>query len=144
MTPDDIIKHLDMQPHPEGGHFVETYRDMGGADMDRKTRGAVTCIYFLLKAGEKSVWHRVDATEIWHYVDGAPLTLKLSQDEKTVNEITLGKNVVTGEQPHAIVPPDCWQSAFSQGDWTLVSCIVAPAFEFDGFEMANKGWEPGE
>lgn len=127
--PDKIIEKLKMQPHPEGGHYVETYRDHSGK------RGTVSCIYFLLKKGEISAWHRIDATEIWHHVDGAPLTLTLSKDRKTEAHHILGNNVLAEEKPHIVIPPFQWQSAKSNGDWTLVSCIVAPAFTFEGFEM---------
>jgi predicted cupin superfamily sugar epimerase len=140
MTPAWLIAHLGMQPHPEGGHFVETFREQpadGG-------RGAATCIHFLLQAGEASAWHRVDAAEIWHFAAGDPLVLTLSDDGRTVRDHRLCADLPGGQQAHVVVPKDCWQSARSDGAWTLVSCIVAPAFEFAGFEMAPPDWKPDD
>jgi predicted cupin superfamily sugar epimerase len=139
MTPDEIIATLGMAPHPEGGHFVETWRhspDEGG-------RGAGTAIYYLLQAGERAHWHRVDAAEIWHWYAGAPLTLSLSRDGRGVDAMVLGNDVTAGARPQILVPAGVWQSAASTGAWTLVGCTVSPAFEFAGFEMAPPGWEPG-
>ena len=139
MTAEAIIERLGMQPHPEGGHYVETHRDQpaGGG------RGSVTCIYFLLRAGETSAWHRVDATEVWHFAAGDPLELLLAPDGRTPRAHRLGPDILGGDEPHVVVPPDCWQSAGSLGAWTLVSCIVAPAFRFEGFELAPRDWQPG-
>ncbi len=134
----EIIRTLKMQPHPEGGHFVETWRDQ---PMDGG-RGSGTAIYFLLQAGEVSAWHRVDATEIWHWHAGAPLTLSISQDGKTTRSIALGPDLAAGQSPQGIVPKDAWQMAESRGDWTLVGCTVSPAFDFAGFVLAPKGWQP--
>lgn len=135
-----IIQRLRLQPHPEGGHYAETYRHQpanGG-------RGALTAIYYLLAAGEESRWHRVkDATEIWLYHAGEPLELRLSADGKRCDFIRLGPGFAQGERPQAIVPANCWQAARPLGDWVLVTCTVAPAFEFSAFEMAPPGWEPG-
>jgi len=139
MTPDAIIAHLGMQPHPEGGHYVETWRDApaGGG------RGALTCIHFLLQAGEVSAWHRIDASEVWHFAAGDPLRLTLAPEGGESVGHTLGPDVLAGQAPHLVVPPHCWQSAATTGAWTLVSCIVAPAFSFAGFELAPAGWRPG-
>ena len=142
MTPQaaEIIERLRLQPHPEGGHFRETYRHRppGGA------RGALTAIYYLLAAGEESRWHRVkDATEIWLHHAGGPLELRLSPDGKRSDVIRLGSNLAQGERPQVVVPRNCWQAARPLDDWVLVTCAVAPAFEFSGFEMAPPGWEPG-
>lgn len=139
MTADEVIAALGLQPHPEGGHYREIFRhtpDGGG-------RGAVTSIYFLLAAGEVSAWHRIDATEIWHYHAGAPLTLKISEDAKMVVDYRLGGQPARGERYQAVVPSGAWQSAESDGPWTLVGCTVAPAFDFAGFELAPPGWAPG-
>lgn len=136
MTVNEIIKTLGMQPHPEGGHYSEQYRDTpaGGG------RGTVTHIYYLLARGERSAWHRVtDAAEIWHYYAGDALTLKLSEDGGEPSEHTLGTDLGRGQRPHLVVPPNWWQSAESTGDWTLIGCTVAPAFEFSSFEMAPSG-----
>jgi hypothetical protein len=135
----EIIRALNLRPHPEGGHYAETWRDAapdGG-------RGSGTAIYFLLRRGEVSAWHRVDATEIWHWHAGAPLTLSISEDGTDRRTITLGPDLTAGQRPQGIVPKDAWQMAESKGDWTLVGCTVSPAFDFAGFELAPKGWTPG-
>ncbi len=136
---DALIRALGLAPHPEGGFYRETFRDRpaGGG------RGAMTAIYYLLRAGERSHWHRIDATEIWLFHAGAPLALSLSEDGKTSTTVHLGPDVASGQSPQVIIPPACWQAAESLGDWTLVGCTVAPAFEFSGFEMAQPGWTPG-
>jgi len=134
-----LIAALDLKPHPEGGHFRETFRHVppqGG-------RGAMTAIYYLLQEGEVSAWHRVDAAEIWHFYAGAPLLLSLSQDGGSVATMTLGADVAQGGRPQLVVPQGAWQSARSNGAWTLVGCTVGPAFEFAGFELAPRGWQPG-
>ena len=135
----DIIARLALQPHPEGGHYRETFRD---ERCDSSGRAHSTAIYFLLARGERSHWHRIDAVEMWHYYAGAPLTLEIAQDGAPRHSITLGPDVARDEQPQAIVPAGAWQAAESSGDWTLVGCTVAPAFEFATFELAPKGWEP--
>jgi predicted cupin superfamily sugar epimerase len=135
----DIIRALDLKPHPEGGHFLETYRDARESG-----RAASTAIYFLLARGERSHWHRVDAAEVWHYYAGSPLRLEIAQsDNGPIERVTLGPNLTTGERPQAVVPAHAWQAAESLGDWTLVGCTVAPGFEFAGFELAPPGWSPG-
>jgi predicted cupin superfamily sugar epimerase len=140
MTADQIIALLGLMPHPEGGHFRETFRDAPGAD----GRAASTAIYFLLKRGERSHWHRVDATEIWHWHAGAPLTLSIAPcDAGPVTDHVLGSSLAAGERPQGIVPPHHWQAAESLGDWTLVGCTVAPGFDFAGFTLAPPGWRPG-
>jgi len=136
---DEIIGALGLAPHPEGGWYRETFRD---ATPEGK-RAAVTAIYYLLKAGEHSHWHKVDAAEIWHWYAGAALELGISRDGKASERIRLGSDLGAGERPQAVVPPQAWQSARSLGEWTLVGCTVAPAFEFAGFELAPPGWEPG-
>lgn len=128
-----IIKHLNMQPHPEGGYYVETGRDHG----KNQDRGAYSHIYYLLEDGDISQWHKIDAYEIWHYVSGAPLQLSVSNDMKTLKTVLIGQDFENGQTPHYVLAPHEWQSAKSTGKWSLVSCIVAPAFSFDGFEMAE-------
>ena len=138
-TADDVIEKLGMQSHPEGGFFVETFRDPDGVE----GRGHSTAIYFLLKAGETSHWHRVDATECWLWHAGAPLSLKISNDESApIVDHTMGPDVLSNQEPQVIVPKGAWQSAAPLGDWTLVSCVVAPAFRFEGFELAPPDWSP--
>ena len=135
----DIIRLLELKPHPEGGHFRETFRDpqqIGGG------RAASTAIYFLLARGERSHWHLVDAAEVWHFHAGAPLMLEIAPASGGRARITLGVDLAAGEQPQAVVPAFAWQAAHSLGDWTLVGCTVAPGFDFAKFELAPKGWEP--
>jgi predicted cupin superfamily sugar epimerase len=128
---DALIARLDLKPHPEGGYFRETYRDANPG------RAHSTAIYFLLKAGERSRWHRVDAAEAWHFYRGAPLELRIGRQTHI-----LGPEIEQGEAPQMIVPPGAWQVARSLGDYTLVGCTVAPGFEFSKFEMAEEGFEP--
>lgn len=138
LTADDIIAHLGLKPHPEGGYYRETFRDsraVGGG------RAASTAIYFLLTRGQTSHWHRVDAVEIWHYHAGDPLTLRIA-DDCGERAIRLGPDLNAGEQPQAVVPAHAWQAAESTGDWTLVGCTVAPGFDFAAFELAPPGWSP--
>lgn len=139
LTAEDIIARLDLAPHPEGGHFRETFRDAAG----HGGRGASTAIYFLLKAGERSHWHKVDAAEVWHFYAGAPLLLQVAEDDGAVREVRLGPDLAHGERPQSVVPPGAWQAAESLGAWTLVGCTVAPAFDFAGFTLAPPGFSPG-
>jgi len=139
LSADEVVRLLGLAPHPEGGCYRETFR----AAAPDGGRGASTAIYYLLRGGEISAWHRVDADEIWHHYAGAPLELLLSPDGRQRSAARLGKDLAAGERPQAVVPAGVWQSARSLGEWTLVGCTVAPAFEFAGFEMAPAGWEPG-
>ena len=128
----EIITMLDMQKHPEGGYFKETFRD-----------DASTAIYYLLEAGDHSHWHRVHGSaEIWHHYAGGPLALTLSPDGHDAEAHRLGKNVSAGEKPQVVVPAGWWQTAESLGRWTLVGCTVAPGFDFENFEMAPEDWRP--
>lgn len=138
LTADQIIERLKLEPHPEGGWFRETFRD--AAHTEGRSHG--TAIYYLLKAGEASHWHRVDATEIWHWYAGETLALKLSYDGKTNQTHHLGPDLMKDAQPQLIVPKGVWQAAEPLGAFTLVGCTVAPGFDFAGFEMAPKGWNP--
>ena len=135
----DVIRLLDLKPHPEGGYYRETFRDARTIDGGR---AASTAIYFLLARGEHSHWHRVDAIECWHFHAGAPLGLRIASNAD-VTTIRLGNDLAAGERPQAVVPAGAWQAAESFGDWTLVGCTVAPGFEFAGFELAPKDWSPG-
>jgi len=135
----EIVAALELRRHPEGGRFREVWRDVPSDG----SRGTGSSIYFLLVAGEVSAWHRIDATEVWHFHAGAPLELSISTDNETVLTHRLGPDLMAGEQPQAVVPPGAWQSARTTGTWSLVGCSVAPAFTFDGFELAPPGWQPG-
>jgi len=140
LTAQHVIRLLGLKPHPEGGHFRETFRD------DRAVEGgraASTAIYFLLARGERSHWHRVDAVEVWHWYAGAPLELEIAQGPGARERVTLGSDLAAGERPQAAVPAHAWQAAQTLGDWTLVGCTVAPGFDFAKFELAAKGWRPG-
>jgi predicted cupin superfamily sugar epimerase len=137
-TAAEIIAQLGLKPHPEGGHYRETFRDVR-TDMAGRSRS--TAIYFLLARGERSRWHRIDAVEIWHYYAGSALTLSIADDDGQ-RRVRLGPDLAAGEQPQAIVPPHAWQAAESTGDWTLVGCTVAPGFDFAAFELAEKDWFP--
>jgi len=136
----DVIRLLDLAPHPDGGHYRQTFRDTRLIE----GRAASTAIYFLLARGERSHWHKVDAVEVWLYHAGAPLALEIAVDAKgPIERITLGPDIAAGARPQAVVPMHAWQAATSLGDWTLVSCTVAPGFEFSGCELATPGWVPG-
>lgn len=137
MTPAQIIQTLRLTPHPEGGHYRETWRHDAG-----EARGAGTAIYYLLQAGERSHWHRVDTAEIWHFYAGAPLELSTCIEGQEVRRRLLGGDLSAEQSPQIIVAPEEWQAARSLGDWTLVGCTVAPAFEFERFELAPPGWTP--
>ncbi len=134
----EVIEALGLEPHPEGGHFREIYRH-AAADGGR---GALTTIYFFLKAGETSRWHRVDADEVWNFHTGATLDLSISVRAGATVTHRLGADLAAGQRPQVIVPAGAWQMAESRGAWTLVGCTVAPAFVFEGFEMAPDGWSP--
>jgi predicted cupin superfamily sugar epimerase len=135
---EDVIGLLGLMPHPEGGHFRETFRDQPGRD----GRAASTAIYFLLAAAEISRWHRIDAAEVWHWYAGAPLELSMAPPEGNGSVVRLGSRLETGERPQAVVPPGYWQSARSLGAWTLVGCTVAPGFLFGTFELATPDFAP--
>jgi hypothetical protein len=141
VTAAEIVAALGMQRHPEGGWYVETFRDAAGTG----GRGNSTAIYFLLEAGDTSAWHRVkDAAEVWHLYAGAPLEIVVF-DEASGSRVAsiLGMNLTEGERPQLVVPAGAWQTARSLGAWTLVGCTVAPGFDFAQFELAPPGWEPG-
>ncbi|KEP71646.1 cupin [Thioclava dalianensis] len=138
---EEIIARLQLAPHPEGGHYRQTWV----AEAEPGVRPAGTCIYFLLRAGEISHWHRVDATEIWHFHAGAPLILSQAETEAGPAQAgVLGPDLEAGATPQIRVPPHHWQSARTTGDWTLVSCTVSPGFRFEGFELAPPEFDiPG-
>jgi predicted cupin superfamily sugar epimerase len=139
LTATEVIARLDLKPHPEGGHYRETFRDAHGTG---EGRSASTAIYFLLARGERSHWHRIDAVEIWHYYAGSTLTLHIA-DDAGQRVVRLGQDLTAGELPQGIVPAHAWQAAETTGNWTLVGCTVAPGFDFATFELAPAGWSPG-
>ena len=132
--PASLITSLNMTPHPEGGHFAETYR----AD-----DGSASLIFYLLQQDERSHWHRLTKNEMLHFYDGDPLKLLLSPDGVSIEEKTLGREAVNNEFYHRVVPKDTWFSMQSTGDWSLIGCTVSPAFSFDDFELAPRDWMPG-
>lgn len=135
----EIIRLLNMQPHPEGGHYAETFR----APAPDGARPSSTLIHFLLQADEVSAWHRVDADEMWLWQAGGPLVLTTSPpDGKGASTLTLGPDLRAGQRLQGIVPAHHWQAAETLGAWTLVSCVVAPGFDFAGFELAPPDWRP--
>jgi len=138
--PEEIIRLLGLVPHPEGGHYRETFRDPDGGE----ARAHSSQIYYLLRAGETSRWHRIDATEIWHFYLGDPLELLTTDGEGPPTRRVLGPDLAAGEVLHHAIPKGVWQSARPLGAFALVGCTVAPAFEFSGFEFAPEGWEPAQ
>lgn len=138
LTAAEVIRLLGLQPHPEGGHYRETFRDPHEID----GRAASTAIYYLLDLGETSEWHRVDAAETWLWHAGAPLVLTVSPNGHDAHAQHLGPDLARGQRPQIVVPAGHWQTATSLGAWTLVSCTVAPGFQFEGFEMAPPNWRP--
>jgi predicted cupin superfamily sugar epimerase len=138
-SPADLISSLDLEPHPEGGWYRETWR----AESAPGERASATAIHFLLEGHQRSHWHRVDAAELWLWHAGHPLTLSIAESENgPVSAVTLGNDVLSGQSPQVLVPCGTWQAASPQGGWVLVSCVVSPGFEFSGFELAPAGWEP--
>lgn len=138
MTAEEIISRLNLAPHPEGGHYRQTW--IAKAPDGQRPTG--TAIFFLLKAGEQSHWHKVDATEIWHFYAGSPLILSLSETESgPKQDHLLGPDLAAGQSPQIIVPEHHWQAAITTGDWTLVGCTVSPAFSFEGFTLADPGFD---
>ena len=132
LTADQVIARLDLTPHPEGGYYRQTWI------AENEGRPTGTCIYFLLKDGQESHWHAVDAVEIWHFYAGAPLVLSLAPSlEGPASDHLLGPDLAVGQSPQAIVPQGHWQKAATTGAWTLVGCTVSPAFQFDGFTLAD-------
>lgn len=136
---DRIIEILQLEPHPEGGWFRETWRDEG----NHGGRAHSTAIYFLLKQGEFSHWHKVDAAETWHFYRGAPLRLSIAQGDGPPVHHVLGNDLTAAQHPQLVVPAFAWQAARPLGAYTLVGCTVAPGFTFSGFELAPPGFEPG-
>ncbi|HET8918515.1 MAG TPA: cupin domain-containing protein [Xanthobacteraceae bacterium] len=139
LTAQDIVRMLALTPHPEGGHFRETFRD---SKQNPDGRRASTAAYYLLARGERSHWHRLDAAEIWHWYAGAPLQLEIAAAPGRIERLTLGGDISAGLRPQAVVPAEVWQAAQTTGEWTLVGCTVAPGFDFAKHEIAPRGWSP--
>jgi predicted cupin superfamily sugar epimerase len=141
MTPNaqDVIAHLGLQAHPEGGWYRETWRAAGATP---EARGAGTSILFLLEAGQRSHWHRIDASELWLFQAGGALRLRTWTRGDLIQR-RLGPDILGGDQLQAVVAPDEWQTAEALEHWVLVACVVVPAFDFARFELAPPGWEPG-
>jgi predicted cupin superfamily sugar epimerase len=158
----EIVDALGMQPHQEGGWYVEIHRSLQRVEPvpgAPTSRAAMTSIYYLLESGQRSHWHRVDADELWAWHAGAPMELSIAAardpdagqapgarapigDERTVSVHRLGMSLASGERPQAVVPAHAWQSARPMGEWSLIGCVVAPGFEFAHFEIAPPGWSP--
>lgn len=134
---DELVRVLGLQPHPEGGYYKETYRAQARVETPRGQRAAGTAIYYLLPRGEFAAWHQVASDEVWHFYDGAPLTLYLLGGEG-LRELTLGREVARGEQPQAVIPAGVLQAAMPRGEFTLVGCTVAPGFDFADWEMPDR------
>ena len=135
---DALIRVLQLGPHPEGGWYRESFRDA----RNPAGRAHGTAIYFLLRAGETSRWHRIDAAEIWHFYRGAPLEIGIASAGQAPSYHRLGSHVESGERPQLVVPPHAWQRARPLGAYALVGCTVAPGFEFDHFELASVQFQP--
>ncbi len=139
MTATEIVALLGLEPHIEGGFYRQTFSDGPNA----MGRPHSTLIYYLLTDRQSGAWHRVDSAEVWHWYAGAPMTIGISRDGKSVTKHALGNDLATGERPQVVIPSGAWQQATCLGDWTLVGCTVAPGFQFSKFEQAEDGWEPG-
>jgi hypothetical protein len=139
MTASEIVGLLGLEPHIEGGFYRQTFAD----EADAGGRPRSTLIYYLLTDRQSGAWHRVDSAEVWHWYAGAPMTIGISRDGKSVTEHQLGNDLFAGERPQVVIPRGAWQQATCLGDWSLVGCTVAPGFQFSKFEQAEPGWEPG-
>ena len=131
-NPDDLIKKLKLTPHPEGGHFAESFRD---------NKGGVSLIYYLLKKGQTSHWHKLTKNEILHFYDGDPLRIYMSKDKKKISTVLLGRNINNKEYLHYIINSETWFGMKSTGNWSLIGCTVSPAFDYKDFELASKDWK---
>ena len=138
LTARDVVALLNLSSHPEGGWFRETWR----AEAPPGQRPAGTAIYFLLEAGQRSHWHRIDAAETWHFYAGEPLELSLATGGPAVERVVVGPDLAGGQRPQLVVPAGTWQSAVPLGSWALAGCTVSPAFDFTRFELAPAGWQP--
>ena len=131
-NPDDLIKKLKLEPHPEGGYFAESFRDK---------KGTVSLIYYLLKKGDVSHWHKLTKNEILHFYDGDPIKIYLSKDKKEISTVLLGRNINNEEYLHYVIKSQTWFGMKSTGNWSLIGCTVSPAFDYKDFELASKDWK---
>jgi predicted cupin superfamily sugar epimerase len=137
---DAYIEALGLEAHPEGGWFCRTWTH---PQVDDDGRALASSIHYLLSAGERSHWHRIDAAETWLWHAGGPLRLATWIDgDEAVGARDLGPDPLAGQVPQLTVPAGAWQAAEPLGAFALVSCVVVPAFRFEGFELAPPGWRP--
>ncbi|ARU15678.1 cupin domain-containing protein [Croceicoccus marinus] len=137
----DIITRLALKPHPEGGWYRDTWRE----DAPGQPRGHASAILFLLEQGQRSHWHRIDAAEMWIFNAGSPLNLStaiVENGEDVRREIILGSDILAEHHAQHLYRAGDWQAAQAGEGWSLVSCVVAPGFSFDGFELARPDWLP--
>ena len=132
---DKLIDELKLIPHPEGGHFVETFRD---------SKNQISHIYYLLKKGETSHWHKINKNELLVFYDGDPLQVLLSKDRVHTQKIIMGKDINNDHKYHFVVKAETWFSMVPLGKWSLIGCIVVPAFDYKDFELAPLSWYPGK
>lgn len=145
MTPADIAKKLNLEPHPEGGYYRRVYcHEENLVDGEDKSRGLASSIYYLLEGGTQTLWHKTDGDELWLWHAGSPLLLSMAPDDDgPVTTLTLGANVFANEHPQLLVKANHWQSAKVDGQWTLVSCVVSPEFTLEGYILEDESWSPG-
>jgi uncharacterized protein len=139
MTASQVIGLLNLEPHPEGGWYRQSFSDRP----DSTGRPLSTAIYYLLEGGKRNAWHRVDATEMWHWYGGDAMRIEVSHDGVHRIESLLGPDLMSGERPQFVIPAGHWQRTTCLGDWALIGCTVTPGFQFSRFELAEPGWEPG-
>ncbi|MDJ0645604.1 MAG: cupin domain-containing protein [Flavobacteriaceae bacterium] len=142
----EIIKQLNLQPHPEGGYFKETYRSEGEITIDNLEtsysgkRNYSTCIYFLLTSNSFSAFHRIHQDEVWHFYKGSPILLHLISKKGDYSNITIGADLTSNQVPQFVVPGGFWFAAevMDTDSFSLVGCTVAPGFHFDDFELLER------
>ncbi|WP_338763297.1 cupin domain-containing protein [Massilia sp. METH4] len=142
--PEDLISLLSLIPHPEGGHFRETYRSQNRVTREGSgiTRSASTAIYYLLRGRERSTWHRIRSDEMWHFYAGVAIRIYVLEPDGGLDIVLLGNPLQhEGANFQALVPAGHWfaaECAEPEGH-SLVGCTVAPGFEFEEFEIADEG-----
>lgn len=139
-----LINDLELTPHPEGGYFSETYRSEGTINGQGSShpqgRNYSTAIYYLLRGGDISRFHRIRSDEVWHHYEGSPITIHIIHEDGLYEALYLGKDISGSEKPQHVVPAGSWFGAtVDQSDgYALCGCTVAPGFDFDDFEMADR------